>query len=697
MSNRSIKKTCHLTALLLLALMLISGQYTCAEGQNYLFDRDGNAVREPDAYRFYQSISGKDLGLSPFNKPSDICIGRDGSIYIADTGNKRIVVINQRFELLRVISLFETPEGSQGFSSPEGLFVTDDEKLYVADADRGSILVFDQIGEYLREFVLDPLQTEALGDDFIYKPQGIAVDHEERMYVISKNNANGLIQLDRDGGFMGYFGAVKVTLSPWDVLIRALSTEAHRQRQKKAVPTVFSGIDIDNSNFIYGVVESEGLSFDPDIIVQRLNLMGNDVLRREGRWKIVGDVQYTGNERSRLVDVSVGQNGTYSVLDTLRSHIFTYDYDGNLMYVLGASGSGESEFASAAAIDTFGDFIYILDKNYGSVTVFEPTDYGRLINEAVKMQYERKYTQAFDTWSRILSYSSRNEAAYSGMGKALFSRGEYASAMRYFEMAQDTDNYARAFVKERRRWLNENFYLLIAAIVIASAIIGAAVLLLKNRNGKLGKWIRRALPNSVRYTFHVMAHPFDGFWWLKRERIGSFPASIVFLMLMVIDVTVLNNDVGFSVNPSRYDKAGLLTQFVLVTVPFLLWCVCSWCVSTLLDGEGSFRDIFISSAYALVPFLLFSLPAILISHVISAEEVSLFRLILGIGAVWSLALLLIGQKTTHQYSMMKTLGVIFLTLLSMLIVFVLALVLFSLIRQLVNFIIIIYTELSLRR
>lgn len=665
---------------------------------NYIFDRNGISVREPAAYRFVQNITGKTLGISDLSSPEDMCIGEDGKLYIADTGNSRVVILDDSLAYAGEIQAFDKNGMADALVSPSGLFLTEDNRLYVTDTDKGRIVVFGPDRQFLREYTLDASSAAELGEDFVYKPRRIAVDHEGRMFVISQNNTNGLIQLDENGDFIGFYGAIQVTLSPWDVLIRMLSTEAHRERQKKAIPTVFSGIDIDDQNFVYGVVSAEGINYNPNVLVQRLNLMGNDVLRREGAWEIIGDVQYVEDERSQMVDIVVRENGVYSTLDSRRRHVFTYDYDGNLLYVLGGAGSQNGTFGAATALDTYNENIFVLDAVYGQVVVFEPTVYGSLINEAVGLQYNRKYAQAHDKWGEILQYSSKSDVAYTGMGKALFSQGEYTESMLYFELARDVGNYSRAYLKQRRIWMDENFYALVLGILGAAGLVTALAIVVRQlRKRKKLAVVTGWIPKSFTYSFYVIVHPFDGFWWLKRERRGSYPTAIAFLALLVVAVTALQKNVGFIVNPARDDQINLFLQMLIVVVPFLLWCICNWSVSTLLEGEGSFRDIFISSAYALLPVLLFSVPALIISHYVSADEMSLYTLLLTIGIVWTLALLLVGSQTTQQFSMTKTIATIIVTLLAMLAIFVLALVFISLIRQFFNFIVMIYRELSLRR
>ena len=83
---------------------------------------------------------------------------------------------------------------------------------------------------------------------------------------------------------------------------------------------------------------------------------GLDTLIRAGKLKIVGDVKYAADMDpytgpSTLVDIVIRENGIYSVLDSKRGRVFTYDNYGNLLYVFGGPGGHQGMFNRPSAID----------------------------------------------------------------------------------------------------------------------------------------------------------------------------------------------------------------------------------------------------------------------------------------------------------------------------------------------------------
>jgi hypothetical protein len=61
---------------------------------------------------------------------------------------------------------------------------------------------------------------------------------------------------------------------------------------------------------------------------------------------------------------------------------------------------------------------------------------------------------------------------------------------------------------------------------------------------------------------------------------------------------------GFLVNTNEISDMNILIQFSYVILPFIVWCVSNWSITTLIDGEGSFKDIYITTAYALLPLII---------------------------------------------------------------------------------------------
>lgn len=200
----------------------------------------------------------------------------------------------------------------------------------------------------------------------------------------------------------------------------------------------------------------------------------------------------------------------------------------------------------------------------------------------------------------------------------------------------------------------------------------------------------------LRYAFHVISHPFDGFWDLKHEKRGSMPAALTLLALAVATYMLGRQFTAFLFNPFHKSELSVVADLMTVLLLFALWCVSNWCLTSLMDGEGSFYDIVVATAYALTPYILINLPLIAVSYGFSLSESAFFTFFQALAFLWSGGLLVLGTMVTHQYSMLKTLGTTVLILAGMAIIVFLGLLFFSVIQQAISFITIIVKEINLR-
>lgn len=206
------------------------------------------------------------------------------------------------------------------------------------------------------------------------------------------------------------------------------------------------------------------------------------------------------------------------------------------------------------------------------------------------------------------------------------------------------------------------------------------------------------LSREYKFPFHLIVHPFKGFWDLKYERSTKTNLIVSFsiLFLMVITNVLQTQYNGFVVNLSDPDNMNSIMEVLYVVVPVLFWCVANWSLTTLMDGEGRFGEIFVSTCYALTPIVIVNLPWVLLSNFISLQEASFFYFSGNFATIWFVFLLFIGNMTVHQFTPIKTVWTILLTIVTMAFMAFLCLLFFSLIQQILNFIYTIIQEISLR-
>ncbi len=198
---------------------------------------------------------------------------------------------------------------------------------------------------------------------------------------------------------------------------------------------------------------------------------------------------------------------------------------------------------------------------------------------------------------------------------------------------------------------------------------------------------------ELKFSFRVIFHPFDGFWDLKREHRGSLRAALTFVALLIFLTTFEKQSTGFLFNKVRLSDINVVVDILTVGLVYGLWCVANWCLTSLMDGEGSMKDILISMGYAIVPMLLIRLPMVIMSQVITADEGTFYYVLNVFSYIWTGFLVFFGTMVTHQYSFKKTVVTCLCTILGMAIIVFIGLLFFNVIQQMITFGVTIYREI----
>lgn len=200
----------------------------------------------------------------------------------------------------------------------------------------------------------------------------------------------------------------------------------------------------------------------------------------------------------------------------------------------------------------------------------------------------------------------------------------------------------------------------------------------------------------IKYPFYVALHPFKGFWDVKYEGKGNLKLALIILFLLAVVNTLKRQFGGFIVNTANPNELNSLNELIFIVLPFVLFCIGNWAITTLMDGEGKFEEIITVTAYSLLPLLVIYSITTPISNIITIEEAPIYFLVETTAMLWFLGLLFVGIMTVHQYSVGKTVATFIITAIVMGVVLFLGLLFFSLLQQLITFIVTIYKELIYR-
>ena len=673
-----------------------------------------HVLNSPAAYNPLQSgsIDAAYMGLteqfSNSTKLEDLFVDCDNNVYLVDSYSESVFILDRYYKHKFTIDKFVNDKGiSDSLKTPGGVFATKD-TIYVCDTGRGRLVLFDrkasmEQGKAVFDRIIDRPTSKLFGTDAIYTPKACVVDNYGRIYVVSESTYQGIIVMTQEGQFTGFIGAQTVAANKFDILLRRFMTEEQRATLERYVSTEFNNIAIDDDGFIfittssidaanqYRATTSKSGTYSP---VKMLNTAGKEVMKRNGFYSPVGEVASSSSGISKIVDVAIGPEGTWSIIDELRSKIYTYDSNGNLLFAFGDKGTQLGNLKKVGAVDYQGDKLLVLDRDSYSFTVYERTPYGDTLIAALKNTNDRQYDKAVDYWFEILKANSNFDAAYIGIGQSYYREGRYEEAMSYYKSAYDTENYSNAYRELRSNWISK-YILLIPVAVIALVLLWSKFSKYYTKVNKAAqlKVGKKTYKEELLYAMHLIFHPFDGYWDLKHEKRGSVRAAITIDVAIIVIFFYNSIGTGYMMNPYGSYQTIFGTA-ISILVPLFLCITANWCLTTLFDGEGSFKDIFVAISYALVPLAFTMIIGTLMSNVALANELDLVSLIMNIGWVWAALLAFFGLMVTHDYSFGKNMLMVVCTLLGMVVIMFVGVLFSTLCQKMLSFVTNIIVEIN---
>ena len=195
------------------------------------------------------------------------------------------------------------------------------------------------------------------------------------------------------------------------------------------------------------------------------------------------------------------------------------------------------------------------------------------------------------------------------------------------------------------------------------------------------------------FPFHLVFHPFDGFWDLKHEKRGSVRGGLTIMGLTVVALYYKTIGQGYIFDPVK-NQSNILFQALSVVLPVFLFVTSNWCLTTLFDGEGSFRDVLITTCYSLSPLPPLLVLSTLLSNVLTKTEGPIVNMIVIIGLIWTGFLLFFGTLVTHGYSLPKNIITTLGTILAAAVLVFVALLFSNLVGKMIQFVANIVIEVS---
>jgi hypothetical protein len=440
--------------------------------RSYIYNQWKESRPAPNGYLPARTYSGLELGAGNFNGPEDLFVDAKGNIYIADSGNNRIVKLNSRFQLIDVIDKVKWKGEDSPLSNPTGLFVTTDDIMFIADQGNGRVLRINTAKE--ADQVIENLKNPLIPAGFQFKPSKLAVDEAGRLYVLSEGTFDGLLQFDEKGQFLGYFGSNKVEVTPavlLETFWKNLLTKSQRAAMTPILPIEYSNLDLGPDGFIY---TSTLFTENSKQELKKLNPLGSNVMVSSSSDNDFGDLEIPVQKDVKMdtsfIDLSTDRDGFIAGLDRTRGRVFEYDEDGNPISVFGALGNQKGTFLQPAAIAYSAGGILVLDADKRNITFFKPTAYENLVRRATVLYNQGLYEDAAGIWKKVAKLNINNELAYTGIGKALDKAGQYAESLRYYKLGADRKDYSQNFGQYRIQVVRSHLPLVMSVLIACTLI-----------------------------------------------------------------------------------------------------------------------------------------------------------------------------------------------------------------------------------
>lgn len=654
-----------LLTLCLLALLPVSVSAESAATYTYTPGVDGGWVRTQDAYQVTEVI----LQEVMLTRPQDMLVS-DGILYIADTGGGRIV-------LYELATGTVTEWGVGELSAPAGLYLTPEKVLYVADTALGEVVVFNEHGRVRQRYGRPT--TVTFGSDATYRPSKLVVNAAGTIYVVSEGSFDGMIQLDEKGEFLGYFGYNNNPLTAWDYIADYLFTEEMKAQLTNRVPYSFKNAAMDAKGMIYTVTQSaEGNALKKHDVAGH-NLLPNDMV-----------------DETDFVDVCVGPgNRIYTVTGT--GLLFEYDANGEVLFTLGGRAIAEERngvFTTVSAITCDEDGrLYVLDAERGLVHIMKATDYARNYHDAIDLYNKGDYAGSAQLWQHIKAVGGTSYYAETYLGQCLYEQGDYENAAIHYRLAGNIDGYSDAYWQIR----NNDIAAILPYLLLIIAVIWL-VRFLMDRLYDPGKRLKKPSiwKEDAKMLLRVLKHPIDTFYDIRRENKGHMITAFALYVVEYGLFMAYFLASGFVLigNSAQWVSVAFLS--CMFWAPVLLFVVSNYLVAEVGEGKARFRDVFISTAYMLAPFVVFMPFVILISHMITGNELALLEL--GIIAIlgWVVVNLLIATKEIHMFEMREAIGHLLITVFLMAVIVLAASLIFLLCQELIDMIVSVAKEVYYR-
>lgn len=219
--------------------------------------------------------------------------------------------------------------------------------------------------------------------------------------------------------------------------------------------------------------------------------------------------------------------------------------------------------------------------------------------------------------------------------------------------------------------------------------------------GKIGRGILKGLKifknEFITYPLYILSHPIKGFDDFKREKKGKLWVAFVFMAFLIFLNILEYQYTGFIINPKNdITQLNSFREILYVVAIIVIITVANWSITTLFDGKGKMKEIFMMICYSLFPLCWAKLLGLFASNFLTQNEAALYSLINGLGIFLMCYMGFFGFISIHEYGLLKCIVTLIATAIAILVICFIGILAFDLFQKMAGFIYTLYQEISLR-
>ncbi len=656
-----------------------------------------------EMYEATKSITAASLGLNEkLEGITDVFADEKGEILLLCGEDSRIISIKSDYSLDKEIIVTDVNGEVVNFKGAMGIYKDDKGDIYISDTKNARILVVNSNGEIKN--ILNTPESNLIPDDFLYQPVNVVRDKKGYTYILSLGCYYGALLYSPEDEFLGFYGASTVKATALDTLSylwdKLTSNEVKKSNSDRKLPYSFADFCFDSEGYMVTCTGSTSKNEYDTGQLRKISHNGGEIMYKrtlKGASVDASTINFLENERDEdfytpqnLVSVAVSEDDYIFALDRTNGVIYIFDNECNLLSAFGGGyGAGKQlgNFITPVSLAIGKDSVFVADSSDCSLTVFEATEYGKLIRNAQSLYLKGDYDKAAELWENVLDLNRNCQLAYRGLAMVYYNQGNYKAALEAARIAVDYSVYDMAWKEIIAQFIIENFVWILVLVVLIIATIIFAIVYFNKKNKKLIK------NPKVLLLLQTPFHPFQTFEDLKYRKLGSIKIAVILTLLFYVSSVLNIISSGFLYQNTSLRNYNSLFTLASTVGLVALWSVCNWLVCSMFDGKGYLSEVYISTTYTLAPLILFYFIKVALSNFL---PLSMSGLVAGIETallIYTLFMLCIAMMKIHEYDFFKFLLTTIVVIFFMILVVFIILMGVILVKQLWTFLVSVYEEI----